>query len=86
MSTIVAAQTSGRDVQAEHTQLAEAALDTDADRATTLLREHYLETATHLAQLFPEQKPKLGSRAGQGETAKAREPKRASAKSSLTSA
>lgn len=59
---VAAAQPSGRDVQAEHSQLAEAALDRDADRATVLLREHYLETATHLAQLFHLQNLDPGSK------------------------
>lgn len=40
---------SGRDVQAEHSALAQAALDRDADRAAALLRDHYARTVDFLA-------------------------------------
>lgn len=41
---------SGRDVQAGHGALAQAALDRDADTAVRLLEEHYQRTADDLAQ------------------------------------
>lgn len=40
----------GRDVQAEHSALAEATLDRDADTAVRLLEEHYQRTADDLTQ------------------------------------
>ena len=39
----------GRDVQAEHSALAEAALDRDAEKAVGLLTDHYLRTVADLA-------------------------------------
>ncbi len=42
----------GRDVQAEHSALAEATLDRDADRAVRLLEQHYQRTADDLTQVI----------------------------------
>jgi DNA-binding GntR family transcriptional regulator len=39
----------GRDVQAEHSALAQAALDRDAERASVLLSQHYFRTVEDLA-------------------------------------
>ena len=39
----------GRDVQAEHSALAQAALDRDAEKASALLSQHYLRTVGDLA-------------------------------------
>ncbi|MGE0279110.1 MAG: GntR family transcriptional regulator [Rhizobiaceae bacterium] len=49
---MAAALPAGRDVQAEHGALAQATLDRDADKAVTLLREHYLRTFNDLAQVM----------------------------------
>ncbi len=46
---LAAALPAGRDVQAEHGALAEATLDRDQDKATALLRDHYLKTVNDLA-------------------------------------
>jgi GntR family transcriptional regulator, carbon starvation induced regulator len=43
---------SGRDVQAEHSAIAEAALDRNADLATRLLEEHYRRTAMDITQVI----------------------------------
>lgn len=42
---LASAGASSRDIQAEHSDLAEATLARDADRAAELLRQHYLRTA-----------------------------------------
>jgi GntR family carbon starvation induced transcriptional regulator len=47
---LAAALPQGRDVQAEHGALAEATLDRDPDKATALLKEHYLKTVAALAE------------------------------------
>ena len=49
---LAAALPAGRDVQAEHGALAQAALDRDADKAAALLREHYLHTVNDLADVI----------------------------------
>lgn len=46
---LAAAHPSGRDVQAEHSTLAQATLDRDAACATALLEDHYRRTVDHLA-------------------------------------
>jgi GntR family carbon starvation induced transcriptional regulator len=46
---LASALPSGRDVQGEHSALAEATLERDADKAAGLLREHYLRTVNDLA-------------------------------------
>lgn len=46
---LASAQPAGRDVQAEHSALAQATLDRDVDSATTLLEQHYRRTVDHLA-------------------------------------
>lgn len=46
---LAAALPAGRDVQAEHSALAEAALDRDAEKAVGLLTDHYLRTVADLA-------------------------------------
>ncbi|PSJ63978.1 GntR family transcriptional regulator [Pseudaminobacter soli (ex Li et al. 2025)] len=47
---LTAALPAGRDVQAEHSALAQATLERDADKAVALLREHYLRTVNDLAE------------------------------------
>ena len=47
---LASAQPTGRDVQAEHTALAEAALDRDAELAVTLLERHYRSTIESLIE------------------------------------
>lgn len=49
---LAAAQPAGRDVQAEHSALAQATLDRDADKAVALLEEHYRRTVNHLAGII----------------------------------
>ena len=46
---LAAALPAGRDVQAEHGALAEAALDRDTEKAVELLTDHYLRTVAALA-------------------------------------
>jgi DNA-binding GntR family transcriptional regulator len=46
---LAAARPVGRDVQAEHGALAQAALDRDAEKASGLLSQHYLRTVEDLA-------------------------------------
>lgn len=53
--------TAGRDVQAEHSALAQAALDRDAVAATQLLRQHYLSTVDSLAEAMNAKHPALGN-------------------------
>lgn len=48
----------GRDIQAEHTALAEAAIARDADLAVDLLRDHYTRTAETILGLMDTPKPK----------------------------
>jgi GntR family transcriptional regulator, carbon starvation induced regulator len=47
---LASALPAGRDVQAEHGALADAALNRDAEKATALLEQHYLRTAEDLAK------------------------------------
>ncbi|CAM5329357.1 GntR family transcriptional regulator [Mycolicibacterium aubagnense] len=49
---LAATHPAGRDVQAEHSALAEATLARDADKATALLEAHYRKTADHLTNVF----------------------------------
>jgi DNA-binding GntR family transcriptional regulator len=51
----------GRDVQAEHSALAQAALDRDAVAATRLLRQHYLSTVGSIAEAINSKHPALGN-------------------------
>jgi DNA-binding GntR family transcriptional regulator len=48
----------GRDIQAEHTALAEAAIGRNADLAVALLRDHYTRTADTILGLMDAPKPK----------------------------
>ena len=54
---LAATQPSGRDVQAEHSALAQATLDRDAETATTLLETHYRKTASYLTGTFGAREP-----------------------------
>lgn len=56
---LAAALPAGRDVQAEHGALAQAALDRDDDRAAALLREHYLHTVNDLADVISRAEPRV---------------------------
>ncbi len=56
---LAATHPAGRDVQAEHSALAEAALARDADRAAALLEEHYRKTVEHLSAVIRESEPDL---------------------------
>lgn len=49
---LAASHPAGRDVQAEHSALAEATLDRDADKAASLLEEHYRRTVDYLVQVI----------------------------------
>ena len=49
----------GRDVQAEHSALAQAALDRDAEKASALLSQHYLRTVEDLAAVMSPDEVKL---------------------------
>lgn len=49
---LAAALPAGRDVQAEHSALAQAALDRDAAHATALLEQHYRSTVDTLTQVI----------------------------------
>lgn len=54
---LAATQPSGRDVQAEHSALAQATLDRDAETATALLETHYRKTASYLTGTFGAREP-----------------------------
>lgn len=54
---LAAANPAGRDVQAEHSALAEATLARDADKAAALLEAHYRRTADYLTSVFGMDKP-----------------------------
>ena len=49
----------GRDVQAEHSALAQAALDRDAEKASALISQHYLRTVEDLAAVMSPDEVKL---------------------------
>lgn len=48
----------GRDIQAEHTALADAVIGRDADLAVSLLRDHYTRTADTILGLMDKPKPR----------------------------
>lgn len=54
---LAAANPAGRDVQAEHSALAEATLARDTDKAAALLEAHYRRTADYLTSVFGMDKP-----------------------------
>lgn len=56
---LAASHSAGRDVQAEHSALAQATLDRDADKAVTLLEEHYRRTVDHLMEVIGPNDPEL---------------------------
>jgi len=56
---LAAALPAGRDVQAEHSALAQAALKRDTDKAIALLREHYLRTVNDLADIIRLNDPRM---------------------------
>lgn len=57
---LASASTAGRNVQAEHSALAQATLDRDADAATRLLREHYLRTIESISKAMNSPDPVPG--------------------------
>lgn len=59
---LAAALPAGRDVQAEHSALAEAALARDTAHATALLEQHYRRTVDSLVEVMQSGEPDLGRR------------------------
>ena len=56
---LASAQPAGRNVQAEHSVLAEAVLARDTDKATALLEEHYRKTVAYLSEFVRQNRSDL---------------------------